>query len=56
MSSVKEALKQIKTKKYYQPYLSDKRKVFCVGIAFDEKERNIKEYKVKTVDELLKMK
>jgi len=56
MNSVNTALKQIREKKYYQPYLSDKRKVFCVGVAFDKKERNIREYKVKTIEELLKMK
>ena len=56
MSSVNTALKQIKEKKYYQPYLSDEREVFCIGVAFDEKERNIKEYKVKTIDEILKIK
>ena len=56
MSSVTAALKQIKEKKYYEPYLSDERKVLCIGVAFDKKERNIKEYKVKTIDELLKMK
>ncbi len=52
MKSVNEALKQIKDKKYYEPYLSDEREIFCVGVAFGVKERNIKEYKVKTVKEL----
>jgi len=52
ISNVKEALKQIKEKKYYQPYLNDKREIFCVGVAFDEKERNIKEYKVVPYKEL----
>ena len=52
MSSAGQALKQIKEKKYYEPYLSDERKIFCIGIAFDKKERNIKEYKIKTIDEL----
>ena len=54
MKSANEALKQIKDKKYYEPYLSDEREVFCLGVAFDKKERNIGEYKIKTVDELLK--
>ena len=52
MSSVNIALKQIKNKKYYEPYLSDERKIFCVGVAFDKEKRNIKEYKIKTVKEL----
>ena len=56
MNTVNMALKQIKNKKYYEPYLSDKRKVFCIGVAFNKVKRNIKEYKVKTIDELLKMK
>ena len=37
-------------------YLSDEREVLCGDIAFDKKKRNVKEYKVKTIDELLKMK
>ena len=56
MSSAGIALKQIKEKKYYEPYLSDEREVYCVGIAFDKKVRNIKEYDVKNVAELLEMK
>ncbi|MBN1969621.1 MAG: ATP-binding protein [Candidatus Delongbacteria bacterium] len=52
MSNVNEALKQIKEKKYYEPYISDGREVFCVGVAFDKEERNIKEYKVLTVQEM----
>ncbi len=53
MRSVTEALKQIKDKKYYEPYLSDGRIIYCVGVAFDVESRNIKEYKIGTVDELL---
>ena len=52
MSSVNAAFKQIKEKKYYEPYLSDGREVFCVGVVFDKEERNIKEHKIKTVLEL----
>jgi len=55
MSSVNMALKQIKNKKYYEPYLSDKRGIFCVGVAFDKEKRNIKDYKIKTVNEKLFM-
>ncbi|PID30650.1 MAG: AAA family ATPase [Candidatus Cloacimonadota bacterium] len=53
MNSVDEALKQIKEKKYYQPYLNDGREVICVGVAFSKEERNIKEYKTVDVEELL---
>ena len=56
MSTVNVALRQIKKKKYYEPYLSDKREIFCIGVAFNKVKRNIKEYKIKTIDELLKMK
>jgi len=53
MSSANMALKQIKEKKYFEPYLSDGRKIFNIGVAFDKKIRNIKDYKIKTVDDLL---
>ncbi|MCD4817970.1 MAG: ATP-binding protein [Candidatus Cloacimonetes bacterium] len=52
MGCVNSALKQLKEKKYYEPYLSDSREIYNIGIAFDEKERNIKEYQVRTVEEL----
>ncbi|PID29544.1 MAG: AAA family ATPase [Candidatus Cloacimonadota bacterium] len=55
MSSSNSALRQIKEKKYYEPYLSDKRDILCVGVAFDKEERNIKEYKTKTISQLLDM-
>ncbi len=53
MSTVNAALKQIKEKKYYEPYLDDERDLFCIGVAFGEEERNIKEYKIQTIKELL---
>ena len=52
MGSVKSALKQLKEKKYYEQYLKDERTIYNIGIAFDEKERNIKEYQIRTVEEL----
>ncbi|MBN1971343.1 MAG: ATP-binding protein [Candidatus Delongbacteria bacterium] len=55
MSNVAEALKQIKDKKYYEPYLSDGREVYCVGVAFGKEERNIKDYKVLSVEEIQKI-
>ncbi len=52
MNNPKEALKQIKDKKYYQPYLNDPREIICLGIAFDKKERNIKDYETANLAEL----
>ncbi len=56
MNNANTALKQIKDKKYYEPYQSDEREIFCAGVAFDENARNIKEYKIKTVNKLLEIK
>ncbi|PIE79390.1 MAG: AAA family ATPase [Candidatus Delongbacteria bacterium] len=53
MSSVNDALKQIEKRKYYEPYLYDGREIICIGVAFDRKERNIKDYGVVSVEELL---
>lgn len=41
IGSAQAALEQIKKKKYYAPYLSDKRKIVMVGFSFDKKERNL---------------
>jgi hypothetical protein len=35
------AIHQIETKKYYEKYLSDNKKIYLVGIHFDSEERNI---------------
>ncbi|PIE78367.1 MAG: AAA family ATPase [Candidatus Delongbacteria bacterium] len=53
MSSANDALRQIENRKYYEPYLSDGREITCIGVSFDRKERNIKEYKALSIDELL---
>jgi hypothetical protein len=37
----KEALKQIKEKKYYEKYLDSNKKIYLVGIEFDIENRNI---------------
>jgi hypothetical protein len=34
-------LEQIKTKKYYEKYLSENKEIFLVGICFDKQDRNI---------------
>ncbi len=44
--SADEALAQIEDKKYAEPFLSDKRKLFKIGVNFDSKEKNISEWKV----------
>jgi hypothetical protein len=51
MGRAKEALKQIKEKKYYFPYLSDKRKKHLFGIGFDKGERNIGDWAVESLEE-----
>ena len=40
-----DALKQIKEKKYYEKYLNENKNIYLIGINFDEKRRNIKEFK-----------
>ncbi|MBD3808097.1 MAG: AAA family ATPase, partial [Epsilonproteobacteria bacterium] len=39
-----EPLAQIKAKKYYEKYLSEKKDIFLVGIKFDRFDKNIKEF------------
>jgi hypothetical protein len=46
MKDNNEALDQIKEKKYYEKYLSDKRAINLLGIVFSDKERNIIRYEV----------
>jgi len=41
MGSADTALKQIEEKKYYEPYLEQKKKIVLVGIGIGEHERNI---------------
>lgn len=41
----KIAIDQIKNKKYFESYLSSKKEIILVGVSFDMKERNIKEWK-----------
>jgi hypothetical protein len=42
------ALQQIKEKKYYQKYLTSKKKIILVGIAVDSEERNIINWQMQT--------
>ncbi|PID26491.1 MAG: AAA family ATPase [Candidatus Cloacimonadota bacterium] len=52
MSSAKSAMDQIKSKKYYEKYLSDDRDVICVGVAFSKEDRNVDDFIVMGLDEL----
>lgn len=44
-----EALEQIKEKKYYEKYLPTPKKIKIIGVGFDTKERNIKEFLVEDI-------
>lgn len=43
-SNAKNALEQVKEKKYHEKYLSQNKPVYVIGIAFDDDTRNICEY------------
>jgi hypothetical protein len=44
--SADEALRQIEEKGYATPYLTDSRKIQCIGVSFSSQKRNIKEWKM----------
>lgn len=44
--SAGEALRQIEEKEYALKYTGEGRKIFCIGISFSSKKRNIEEYKI----------
>ncbi|MCP5047319.1 MAG: AAA family ATPase, partial [bacterium] len=44
MSSPQDALDQIKEKKYYEKYLSQKKEILLIGIGFDPETKNIRQY------------
>ena len=44
-SSVEEAFKQIKEKKYAEPYRASGKKIVEVAVNFSSEERNIKEWR-----------
>jgi len=46
--SADEALRQIEEKNYAKPYLTDKRKVICIGVNFSSRTRTVEEWKEKT--------
>jgi hypothetical protein len=49
MGSEKEALEQIKKKKYYEKYLGGSKEIVLMGIAFDPEKRNIGNYLSETL-------
>ena len=49
MSSTNQAIKQIENKKYYESYLLSDKEIILIGVSFDSKERNIKDWNVKTL-------
>lgn len=44
--SAAEALKQIETKGYAEPYAADSRKIFRIGVGFSSEKKNIAEWAV----------
>ncbi|MFN8672562.1 MAG: AAA family ATPase [Candidatus Sericytochromatia bacterium] len=44
MGSTKSAIRQIKDKAYYEPYLAKNKQIFLVGVSFDSKTKNIKKW------------
>ncbi len=51
MGSAQAALDQIKKKKYYAPYLPDKREIVMVGFSIDKRERNLAGFLSETIKE-----
>jgi hypothetical protein len=49
MGSAREALDQIKEKKYHQGFLNTGKAVTIIGVGFDAEVRNIKEYRSETI-------
>lgn len=50
MGTAQSALDQIKSKKYYAPYLVDKREIVMVGFGLSKAERNLAEYRIEMVE------
>ncbi len=50
MSSAKSAMDQIKSKKYYEKYLSDDRDIICMGVAFSKEDRNVDDFIVEEIE------
>ena len=50
VGTAKEALEQITSKKYYQPYLQQQKEIILVGIGFNPKERNIDSWLIEEIN------
>ena len=50
MGSAKSAIKQIKKKEHYAPYLSDKRDIIIVGFGLDKAKRNLEDLIFERID------
>ena len=48
-SNPKDAIEQIKEKKYQEKYLSENKKLFLIGIEFNEDEKNISKFDVEKI-------
>jgi len=49
-SNVKNAVQQIREKKYHEKYLNNDKEVFLVGIEFDEGDKNLSQFETEKVD------
>ncbi len=43
-TNLKNALQQIKDKKYHEKYTNQNKNIFLIGIEFDEEQKNISEF------------
>ena len=48
-SNPKDAIEQIKERKYHEKYLSENKEIFLIGIEFDEEERNLSKFEVEKI-------
>jgi len=48
MTNSEEALEQIHEKKYYGKYLTSKKSIELIGVSFDEKKKNVSQFKYET--------
>jgi len=48
-SNPKNAIEQIKEKKYHEKYLTQKKEIFLIGIEFDEQEKNLSNFEIETI-------
>ena len=53
-SNPKNAIVQIKERKYHEKYLSENKEIFLIGIEFDEEERNLSKFEVEKIMDYLK--